>query len=145
MLLGAVILVGQVGAHNLRDILTSGETGALANIQPDAVGTATHFAEAMSRAPILEVIEFLNQSRKKQVEKSLLQHADDLDSTCEKSTFVGRSRPTKLTSRCSRRHILFYSEALFLLSVLGSVFDSNMCGVIFSKIKTPGEALPKIQ
>ena len=57
MLLGAVLLVAQIGAHQLRHLLTSGMSGRLKDIQLEAVGTAAHFKKALPQAPLIEVIQ----------------------------------------------------------------------------------------
>ena len=56
MLLGAVLLVAQLGAYQQRQLLTSGKTGVLKDIRLSAVGTAGHFKNALQQAPLIEVI-----------------------------------------------------------------------------------------
>ena len=70
--------------------MSAGKPGALADIRPDAIGTANYFAKAMCRAPILEVIGFLDKSKKEKVVESLLQHADDLDYLQQLVTSLGK-------------------------------------------------------
>ena len=47
------LFVAQVGAHNIRKLLTQGDGAVLANIRPEARGTATQFKKALAKAPIL--------------------------------------------------------------------------------------------
>ena len=89
MLIGAVALVAQVGAYKFRSLLTTGKKGAIEDVNPHAVGTAAHFAKALSRAPITEIVTFLDEAKGKQLQDSLLQHADDLDYLQQLATSLG--------------------------------------------------------
>ena len=79
MLLGAILLVAQLGFFQLRQLLSSGKSGVLKEIRLDTVGTAGHFKKALQQAPLTELMEYLDKSKSGKIIESLLQHADDLD------------------------------------------------------------------
>ena len=79
MLVGAALLVAQVGAHNIRKLLTHGDGAKLANMRPDSRGTAAQFKTALSKAPILRMIEYFDEEKYRDLKECLLQQADDLD------------------------------------------------------------------
>ena len=57
MLLGAVLLVAQMGAHQLRHLLTSGKSGMLNGMALHATGSAAYFKKALQQAPMIEVLQ----------------------------------------------------------------------------------------
>ena len=65
MLTAAVLMVAQVGAHQLRTIFSSGKSGSLNSIRPDSVGTAAYFTKALGKAPLSEVIRLGFIAKKK--------------------------------------------------------------------------------
>ena len=56
-LIGAPLFLAQMGAHEIRQELTSGKNNILGNIQPHNVGTAAEFKKALGMAPPLDVIK----------------------------------------------------------------------------------------
>ena len=79
MILGAVPFTAQLGAWQIRALLSSGKKGAIERIRPDSVGTASHFTKALGQAPIMEGIKFVNKEKGEQLTQVLPGHADDLD------------------------------------------------------------------
>ena len=73
------MLVAQVGAHNIRKMLNDGDRSTLQNMRLDTRGTAGHFLKALSKAPILQILERINADRYKKLREGLLQQADDFD------------------------------------------------------------------
>ena len=61
MFLGAVLLVTQLGAHQIRTMLTKGKSGVLKNLRPDAHGTTLYFKKMLQEAPLIEVLQFLTR------------------------------------------------------------------------------------
>ena len=92
MILGAVLLVAQVGAHSVRTLLTTGDAQALHNIKPDDYGTAAQFTKALAKAPMLDVLRLLNKDKTLQIVEGLLQNADDLDYLQNLITSTGEQR-----------------------------------------------------
>ena len=79
MFIGAPLLVAQVGAHNIRKMLNDGDRSTLQNMRLDTRGTAGQLLKALSKAPILQIIERINADRYKKLREGLLQQADDFD------------------------------------------------------------------
>ena len=79
MFIGAPLLVAQVGAHNIRKMLNDGDRSILQNMRLDTRGTAAQFLKALTKAPLLQILERTNADRYKEVREGLLQQADDLD------------------------------------------------------------------
>ena len=80
MLIGAVLLIAQIGAHDIRSRLSEGKPGLLKDILYDTRrGTALQFMKLLSQAPMLEVMEAICKEKKDMITEKLLQHADDLD------------------------------------------------------------------
>ena len=69
MLLCAALFVAQVGAHNIRKLLTEGDGAVLENMRLDKRGTAAQFKKALSRAPILRVIEDVHEAKYRDMEE----------------------------------------------------------------------------
>ena len=91
MLIGAMLLVAQIGAHDIRSKLNTGKSGMLKNLMYDTRrGTAAQFVKMLSQAPMLEVMELISKEKKEQVTEKLLQHADDLDYLQNLVTSLGR-------------------------------------------------------
>ena len=91
MLIGAVLLVAQIGAHDIRSSLNSGSSEILENIMYDTRrGTATQFIKLLAQAPMLEVMELISKEKKEKITEKLLQHADDLDYLQNLVTAIGR-------------------------------------------------------
>ena len=88
-LIGAPLFLAQLGAHEIRQELTSGKENTLDNIQPQTLGTAAEFQKALGLAPPLDVIKFVNKYAFEKISESLLQHADDLDYLQELVTSLG--------------------------------------------------------
>ena len=61
-LIGAPLFIAQLGAHDIRHELTSGNDKILNNIEPHTVDTAAQFQKALGLAPPLDVIKFVNKS-----------------------------------------------------------------------------------
>ena len=79
MFIGAPLLVAQVGAHNIRKMLNDGDRSILQKMRLDTRGTAAQFLKALTKAPLLQILERINADRYKEVREGLLQQADDLD------------------------------------------------------------------
>ena len=91
MLIGAVLLIAQIGAHDIRSRLNAGKSGMLKEVMYDTRrGTAAQFVKFLSQAPMLEVMELISKEKKEQVTEKLLQHADDLDYLQTLVTSLGR-------------------------------------------------------
>ena len=91
MLIGAVLLVAQIGAHDVRSKLNTGKPGTLKNLIYDTRrGTAAQFVKMLAKAPMLEVMELISKEKKEQITEKLLQHADDLDYLQNLVTSLGR-------------------------------------------------------
>ena len=56
MLMGAVLMITQVGAHNIRTLLMSGESDALKNVPPDTKGTIADFQEVLSKSSPMSIL-----------------------------------------------------------------------------------------
>lgn len=89
-LIGAPLFSAQLGAHELRQLLNTGKTNILDNIQPHTVGTAAEFQKALGLASPLSVIKFVNKPAFEKILEGLLQHADDLDYVQELVTSLGK-------------------------------------------------------
>ena len=91
MLIGAVLLIAQIGAHDIRSRLSQGKPGLLKDIPYDPRrGTALQFIKLLSQAPMLEVMEVICKEKKDVISEKLLQHADDLDYLQNLISSVGR-------------------------------------------------------
>ena len=91
MLIGAVLLIAQLGAHDIRSRLSQGTPGLLKEILYDPRrGTALQFIKLLSQAPMLEVMEVICKEKKDVISEKLLQHADDLDYLQNLISSIGR-------------------------------------------------------
>ena len=90
MLLGAVLFTAQLGAWQIRSLLTSGKQGVMERIRPDDVGTAAQFSKALAQAPIMEGVKFASKEQEEKLTKVLLQHADDLDYLQDLISSIGK-------------------------------------------------------
>ena len=79
MFIGAVLFVSQLGFQELRRIMTEGDRTVLDNLHPTARGTSAQFLKALSKAPLLQILEVTNKSKYKEILEKLLQHEDGLD------------------------------------------------------------------
>ena len=79
MLIGSALFVAQIGAHNIRKMLTDGDKSTLAEMRPDSRGTAAQFMKALAKAPVLKIIEHVNLEKYQELKEHLLQQGDDLD------------------------------------------------------------------
>ena len=151
MLLGSILFIAQLGAWQIRSLLTEGKTDSLKQIRPDAVGSATHFSQALGQAPIMDVINYVNKEKGEKIAKILLQHADDLDylqdlinSICKK----GSLNPSlnAVIQAFSRRRFkgLFKSEGqsveLDTLLYQGTKSEKDDEAPVVQKTKTPNSS-----
>ena len=88
--MGSILVVAQVGAHNIRTLLSSGKEDALRDIKYATYGTAGQFGKALAKAPFLEALRFIDKEKTAQLVESLLQNADDLDYLQSLMTSVGK-------------------------------------------------------
>ena len=79
MFFGAVLFATQLGAQELRKMMTKGDRTILENMRPSSYGTAAQFMKAISKAPLLQLLELTDKARKKEIFDNLQQHTDDLD------------------------------------------------------------------
>ena len=71
-ILGAVLAVAQVGAQNIRMLLSTGKVGALSDLRCETRGTAGQFAKALAQAPVLEVLKFIDKEKWTRIVEGLL-------------------------------------------------------------------------
>ena len=76
---GSVLFAAQIGAHNVRKLLTDGDRVTLNEMRPDTRGTAAQFMKALAQAPVLQIIERVNGEKYQKLKERLLQQGDDLD------------------------------------------------------------------
>ena len=57
------MVIAQAGAHNIRKILSDGDQSALTTMRPDTWGTADQFMKAMATAPVLQIVQKVNNSK----------------------------------------------------------------------------------
>ena len=79
MLIGAVLLVAQLGEHGIRALLSTGEKGSLEAVTGETRGSANHFCEKLAKASPLEILDFVKAPNRVRLTEALLRHADDLD------------------------------------------------------------------
>ena len=79
MLIGAVLLVAQLGAYKIRSLLTAGENEILQGVPRKTRGTLGHLREALSRASPLAILKETKKAEADILIQELLRHADDLD------------------------------------------------------------------
>ena len=60
MLIGSVLLTGQLGLQDIRRELSKGDRNILDNMRPDQYGTVTQFKKALREAPVLQILEFID-------------------------------------------------------------------------------------
>ena len=80
----------QIGAHRVRKMLTEGKTGVLKNLRLEAHGTTLYFKKTLQEAPLIEVLEFLDNDRSTELKERLLQQADDLNYLQELISALGK-------------------------------------------------------
>ena len=79
MFVGAVLFVQQMGFREIQRIMTHGDRTILDNMNLGSYGTAGEFMKALSKAPLLQILEVTNRLKHKEVQEKLLQHDEGLD------------------------------------------------------------------
>ena len=79
MLSGAVLLVAQLGAHEVRSLLSSGQEDVLKDQGIGSRRLTSASLKNMAKASPLEMLKFVKWPHINQLTESLLRHADDLD------------------------------------------------------------------
>ena len=89
-IMGAVLVVAQVGAQNIRKLLSAGKVGEPSDLRCETRGTAGQFAKALAQAPVLEVLRFVDKEKTARIVEGLLQNADDMDYLQSLITCIGK-------------------------------------------------------
>ena len=59
LLIGGVLLIAQLGAHELRSLLSTGQKEVLKGVRRDARGNAGQLCEKLAKASPLEILDFI--------------------------------------------------------------------------------------
>ena len=79
MLAAAPLLVSQLGAQELRNLMMDGDPQVLRNIRLGSRGTAAQFLKALGRAAPMDVLRLCHKEKGNAIGELFLQQAEDLD------------------------------------------------------------------
>ena len=75
MLAAAPLLVSQLGAQELRNLMMDGEPAVLQNIRLSSRGTAAQFLKALSKAAPMDILRLCNKEKGAAIGELFIQHA----------------------------------------------------------------------
>ena len=75
----APLLVAQLDARDLREIMVQGDHSILKSIKRGTRGTAAQFLKALAKVPVMDVIRLMDKQKANEIASSFLRQADDLD------------------------------------------------------------------
>ena len=79
MLAAAPLLVAQIGAQELRNLMMDGEPAVLQKMRLSSWGTAAQFLKALGKASPMDILRLCNKEKGLAIGELFLQHAEDLD------------------------------------------------------------------
>ena len=89
MLVGAPVLLAQLGVHDVRRLLKEGDDTALTGWNMADRGSAKQFVDRLSKAPPLEVLKLLDYKGYLNISRGLAQVAESLDYAQRLTNIVG--------------------------------------------------------
>ena len=78
-LVAAPLLVAQLDARDLREMMVKGDQSVLHSIKCGTRGTAAQFLKALAKIPVMDVIRLMDKQKANEIANSFLRQAEDLD------------------------------------------------------------------